>query len=67
MSANDLARLALDLPAEERLELARKLVESVLSPESLNEEIIEGIHRIEDIASGKVQPLTEQEFRAALK
>lgn len=66
MVSADLSRLALELPLEERLELARRLVESVVSPASLNEAIAEGIRRIEDVATGRVQGLTEEQYRSAL-
>jgi uncharacterized tellurite resistance protein B-like protein len=67
MVSADLARIALELPPEERLDLARRLVESVLAPTSLNEAIAEGIRRIEDVVTGHAKGLTEQEYRAALK
>ncbi len=59
--------MVLELPPDERLELARRLVESVVAPATLNEALKEGIRRIEDIATGRVQGLTEEEYRAALK
>jgi putative addiction module component (TIGR02574 family) len=67
MGSAELARIALDLPPEERLELARRLVESVVAPDPLNEALEEGIRRIEDLASGRVKGLTEKEFLASLK
>jgi hypothetical protein len=67
MGSAELARIALELPPEERLDLARLLVESVVAPAVLNQAITEGIRRIEDLATGRVQGLTEEEFRAALK
>lgn len=67
MGSAELARVALELPPEERLDLARRLVESVIAPASLNEALVEGIRRIEDLATGRVKGLTEEEFRAALK
>jgi len=67
MTSGDLSRLVLELPPDERLELARRLVESVVAPAALNEALKEGIRRIEDIATGRVQGLTEEEYRAALK
>jgi len=67
MGSAELARIALELPPEERLDLARLLVESVVAPAVLNQAITEGIRRIEDLATGRVQGLTEDEFRAALK
>jgi uncharacterized tellurite resistance protein B-like protein len=66
MSSADLSQLALELPPEERLELARRLVESVVAPTSINNGVTEGIRRIEDIASGRVRGLTEEEYRTAL-
>ena len=67
MSATELSHAALELPPDERLELARRLVESVVAPASLNEAVAEGIRRIEDVASGRVPGLTEEQFRAALR
>ncbi|HRZ53990.1 MAG TPA: addiction module protein [Candidatus Paceibacterota bacterium] len=58
--------IALELPPEERLELARRLVESVVAPASLTETLADGIRRIEEIATGRAQGLTEAEYRAAL-
>jgi len=62
----DLATLALDLPPEERLELARRLVESVVVPDSMTDAVADAIRRIEDVASGRVEPLTEEQYRASL-
>jgi putative addiction module component (TIGR02574 family) len=67
MSATELSSAALELPPDERLELARRLVESVVAPASLNEAVAEGIRRIEDIANGRVEGLTEEQFRTALR
>jgi putative addiction module component (TIGR02574 family) len=67
MGSADLARIALELPPEERLDLARRLVESVVAPAPLNEAIAEGIRRIEDLATGRVKGLTEEEFLATLQ
>ena len=66
MSTTDLSRMALELSPNERLELARRLVESVVSPAALNEAVAEGIRRIEDVAAGRVTGLTEAEYRSAL-
>ena len=67
MVTAELSRLAVELPPEERLELARQLVESVVAPEALNQAVTEGIRRMEDIATGRVKGMTEEEYRAALK
>lgn len=66
MSAVELSKAAFELSADERLELARRLVESVVAPASVNETIAEGVRRIEDIAAGRVKGLNEEQFRAAL-
>ena len=66
MVSTELSKLAFELPPEERLELARRLVESVVAPDSLNDAIQEGIRRVEDVAAGRVKGLTEEEYRAAL-
>jgi putative addiction module component (TIGR02574 family) len=63
----DLTQKMLKLSVEDRLELARQLMESVVSPATLNEAVADGIRRIEEVASGRVTPLTEQEFQAALQ
>ena len=67
MSSAELARIALDFPAEERLDLARRLVESVVEPSGLDVALQKGIQRIEDIVTGKVKPLTEDEYRALVR
>ena len=63
----DIAQTALDLSVEDRLELARRLVESVVTPATLNEAVAEGIRRIEDVAAGRTNGLTEEQFRSALR
>ena len=67
MATSELTQTAFQLPPEERLELARRLVESVVAPDSLTDAISEGIRRIEDVATGRVKGLTEDEYRAALR
>ena len=67
MLTNELSRTALELPAEDRLELARRLVESVVLPAPLNAAVDEGIRRIEDVAAGRVPGLTEEQYRAAMR
>ena len=67
MLTADLSRVAFELPPEERLELARRLVESVVEPAPLNEAVTEGIRRIEAIVAGRVAGLTEEQYRAALR
>ncbi len=65
MLNSDLTKVAFELPPEERLELARRLVESVISPVTVTEAITEGIRRIEDVVTGRVQGLTEEQYHIA--
>ncbi len=58
---------ALELLPEERLELARRLIESVVVPAPLNQALSEGILRIRDLATGRVKGVSEEEFLATLK
>ncbi len=62
----EITKIAFELPPEERLELDRRWLESVVAPASLNSAIAEGFRRIEDVATGRVKGLTEGEYRAAL-
>jgi hypothetical protein len=66
MSVAEITNQAFDLPPEDRLELARRLVESVVTPDSVTAAVEQGIQRIEDVLTGKANGLTEAEFRAAL-
>ena len=63
----ELSRSALDLSPEERLELARRVVESVVTPEQVAGAVEEGVQRVDDIAHGKTQGLTEEQYRALLR
>lgn len=67
MSATDISSAALELPPDERLELARRLVESVVQPATLKAAVAEGVRRIEDIVTGRVKGLTEEQYRDALR
>ncbi|MBC8039763.1 MAG: addiction module protein [Opitutaceae bacterium] len=66
MLSTEISRTALALPPDERLELARRLVESVAAPVPLNPAVMDGIRRIEDVANGKVAGMTEEQYRAAV-
>jgi putative addiction module component (TIGR02574 family) len=66
MLNTELSRSALELSPADRLELARRLVESVVEPAPLTDAVKTGIRRIEDIAAGKVAGMTEEQYRAAV-
>jgi hypothetical protein len=67
MVSADGARIAFDLPPEVRLELARRLIQNVVVPDSLAEALTDGTRRIEDIATGQVKGLSDEEYRAAIQ
>ncbi len=67
MSLAEITRTALELPVEDRLELARRLVESAVVPSEITEAFAQGIKRIEDVAAGRTTGLSEAEFRLALE
>ena len=67
MSTQEIAEAVMAMPEKERLELARRIVESIEAERSVTERVAEAVHGIEDIATGKVTGLTEKEFRDSLK
>ncbi|PWU17868.1 MAG: addiction module antitoxin RelB [Verrucomicrobia bacterium] len=67
MTSTELARAALELCPEERLKLAHFLLESVVAPQPLNAAVLQGIRRLEDLLAGRVQGLSERQYRAAVK
>ena len=56
----------LAMPETDRLELARALVESIGSDEPQHPTMEEAVRRLEDLATGKAKPLSEEEFRRQL-
>jgi len=67
MVSNELTQSVLALPEADRLELARRLIESVQIADEVALPLAEGIQRIEDIAAGRVAGLTSGEFDAKLR
>jgi putative addiction module component (TIGR02574 family) len=66
MIPNQLTESVLALPEDERLELARRIVESVTTERRVSELMAEGVRRIEDVVSGKTRSLSEDEYRRAV-
>ena len=66
MIPNQLTESVLALPEDERLELARRIVESVTTERRVGELVAEGVRRIEDVVSGKSRSLSEEEYRRAV-
>jgi hypothetical protein len=56
----------LRLPEADRVDLARSLVESLGSPEVGGPTVEQAVSRLEELVSGRVAPLTEEEFRAEI-
>jgi len=56
----------LALPEGERLELARRIVESIAAEWDMRDLVSSGVGRIEDVVSGRTSGLSEGEFRRAL-
>ena len=67
MSVQDIAEAVMELPEKERLDLARRIVASVVAEKDASEEIRQAVTGIEDVVTGKVRGLSETEFRDALK
>ncbi len=57
----------LALPETERLELARKIVESLAAEKEQAAAIAEGVRRMEEIITGQTAEPTEKQFRQALR
>jgi len=57
----------MELPEAERLELARRIVATVVDEQENARAIAKAIQGIEDIITGKVRGLNEAEFRLALE
>ena len=67
MSMQDIAEAAMELPEKERLELARRIVASIVAEQEASPEILQAVPGIEEVVTGKVRGLSEAEFRDALK
>ena len=66
MIPSQITESVLALPESERLELARQIVESVASERRVAELVSDGVRRLEDVVTGKVRGLSEEEFRKAV-
>ena len=67
MSTEQLTEAVMALPEDERLELARHIVASVVGEDESFGRIMDAVPGIEDVATGKVRGLSEAEFRKALQ
>jgi hypothetical protein len=67
MSASEIAEAVMELPETERLELARRIVASVVAEQESAVEVARAVRGIEDVLTGKVRGLSEAEFQRALE
>lgn len=67
MSVREIAEAVMDLSEGERLELACRIVDSVVSEQQNSARVSELVKGIEDVLTGKVRGLSEAEFRRALE
>ena len=67
MISPEISKEVLDLPEADRLDLARRLIESVETERGITTSIAEGVRRIEEVVTGRVEGLTEAQFRQALQ
>jgi hypothetical protein len=67
MSMHEIAEAVMELPEMERLELARRIVASVVAEEESAAEVARAVQGIEDVLTGRVRGLTEAEFQSALR
>jgi hypothetical protein len=66
MIPNELTESVLALPESERLELARRIVESIATERRVEESVADGVRRIEDVVSGKTRGFSDEEYRNAV-
>ena len=67
MSVQDITAAVMELPEQERLELARRIVANIFAARDDAQKISRAVPGIEDIVTGKLAGLSEAEFREALK
>ena len=66
MIPNQITESVLALSEGERLELARWIVERVDTERRIAASVDEGVRRIEEVVTGRVSGLSEEEYRRAI-
>ena len=66
MIPNQLTESVLALPEDDRLELARRIVDSVTTERQVSELVADGVRRIEEVVTGKTRGLSEEDYRRAI-
>jgi len=54
------------LPEQDRIELARRIIEGISADQQLRTSISQGVKRMEDIITGRVQGVSEEDFIRAI-
>jgi hypothetical protein len=65
MIPREVTESVLALPGSDRLELARRIVESVATERRVNELVSDGVRRIEEVVTGNIRGGSEEEYRQA--
>jgi putative addiction module component (TIGR02574 family) len=66
MIPNQLTESVLALPESDRLELARRIVDSVAAEQRVSQLVAEGGRRVEDVVAGRIRGLSEEEYRKVI-
>jgi hypothetical protein len=67
MNKQEIVDAVLALPEMERLELARRIIANLVVDRDASGRVAEAVKGIEDVVSGKVNGLSDVEFRNTLK
>src|SRR3989442_1184869 len=67
MSVHEIAEAVMELSETERLDLARRIVASVVAEQGSAAEVARAVQGIEDVLTGKVRGLSEAQFQRALR
>ena len=67
MSVHEIAEAVMQLSETDRLDLARRIVDSVVADQQSAGEVAKAVQGIEDVLTGKVRGLNEAEFQRALE
>ncbi len=67
MSVREIADAVMELSEMDRLDLARRIVASVVDEQEGADKVARAVQGIEDVLTGKVRGLSEDEFQRALR
>jgi hypothetical protein len=67
MSPQEIAEAVMELPEKDRLELARRIVASVVAEQETSDAVEHTVQGIEDMVTGKARGLSEAGFRDGLR